>query len=139
MKISGNRPIQSSSVRRGGPANKSAGVGFASNLSGGTAAPAVASSGDAGAVNALLSVQEVGDQGSEDRRRSVRRGEEILDSLDELRLGLLTGTFPAEKLDHLLETVRRQHERVLDPRLRDVLREIEVRASVELAKLDRIS
>ncbi len=83
--------------------------------------PGAVSTGDVGAVNALLLVQEVGDHGPESRRRSVRRAEEILDSLDDLRFGLLTGTFPSEKLDHLLETVRRQLENVLDPRMCDVL------------------
>lgn len=138
MKITGNRPLKSSPARRRSQADKPTGTRFASNLAGGSSVSSTAPAGDAGAINALLSVQEVGDNGADERRRSVRRGEEILDRLDELRLGLLTGTFPSEKLDHLLETVRRQHERILDPRLREVLREIELRASVELAKLDRL-
>jgi hypothetical protein len=91
-----------------------------------------------GAVNALLTVQEIGDPSAAERRRSLLHGHDVLDRLDELRHGLLAGTFPAGKLDELLRVVRIQHERAVDPQLRDVLREIELRASVELAKLGRL-
>lgn len=92
---------------------------------------------DLGGVSNLLSIQEVADPTAE-RRRAVRRGEDMLERLDELRHGLLMGSFPSEKLDSLLVLVRRHHDRVIDPRLREVLREIEVRAAVELAKLGRL-
>lgn len=88
----------------------------------------------AGAVSALLSVQEIGDF-SDERRRAVRHGEDILERLDELRHGLLIGAFPKDKLDQLLAVVRRQHDRMNDPQLKEVLEEIELRAMVELAKL----
>ena len=44
----------------------------------------------------------------------------------------------SDKLDDLLRVMRIQHDRAVDPQLRDVLREIELRASVELAKLRRL-
>lgn len=86
------------------------------------------------AVNALLMVQEVGDTG-EQKRRAIQRGEDILERLDDLRHGLLVGAFPKEKLNHLLKTIRRQHEQFRDPKLQEILQEIELRAMVELAKL----
>jgi hypothetical protein len=89
-------------------------------------------------VSTLLTVQEVGDP-LEGRRRAVRRGEDLLDRLDELHMGLLAGTFPAERLDQLLATVRRRRESVADPGLSEILADIELRASVELAKLGRLS
>ena len=88
-------------------------------------------------VNALvsiLSVQEVGDYSAGDRQ-ARQHGENLLNRLDELRLGLLSGTIALDRLDKILELVQRQHEATVDPKLREVLREIEVRALVELVKL----
>lgn len=138
MKISGNRPIQSSLVRRKDRAANKTGPGFAGALQDEVPVHSVVAAGDTGAVNALLSVQEVGDPVSDRRRRSLLQGHDVLDRLDELRHGLLAGTFPADKLDDLLRVVRIQHDHAVDPQLRDVLQEIEVRASVELAKLGRL-
>ena len=61
------------------------------------------------------------------------------DRLEELRLGLLSGTIAADRLDRILELVQRERDSAVDPKLQEVLCEIEVRASVELAKLDRLA
>lgn len=91
-----------------------------------------------GAVDALLMAQSVGDATDrEQRRRLVRRGEEILDRLEDLRHGLLLGTVPKEKLVDLAHMVRSQREGCGDPRLAALLDEIELRAEVEIAKLSR--
>jgi hypothetical protein len=136
MKISGSRPVQSSPVRRKDQATKNTGSGFASALRDNVPVQGAGPAGDVSPVSALLTVQEVGD--ADGRRRSLLHGHDVLDRLDELRHGLLAGTFPSGKLDELLRVVRIQHERAVDPQLRDVLREIELRASVELAKLRRL-
>ena len=138
MKISGSRPIQSSPVRRKDQATKNTGSGFASALRDNVPVQGAGPAGDVSPVSALLTVQEVGDPDADGRRRSLLHGHDVLDRLDELRHGLLAGTFPSGKLDQLLRVVRIQHERAVDPQLRDVLREIELRASVELAKLGRL-
>jgi hypothetical protein len=87
-------------------------------------------------VSTLLSAQEVGNP-LEERRQAIARGEDLLDHLDALRHGLLIGAFPPEKLDNLLNLVRQQQSRVTDPRLSEILGDIEVRAAVELAKLGK--
>ena len=66
-----------------------------------------------------------------------RRAEEILDRLDEIRQGLLAGSIPAAGLDRLVTVIRTQKAGVSDPRLAEILDEIDLRAQVELAKLDR--
>lgn len=138
MKITGTGSLQSSApIRRKGSVDRSGGTNFASELSDDSPAHGASPVGDVGGVNTLLTIQEVVDPLAE-RKRAVRHGQDMLERLDELRHGLLTGSFPADKLDSLLATVRRQHDRVADPRLREVLREIEVRAAVELAKLGRM-
>jgi len=59
----------------------------------------------------------------------------MLDRLDDIRLGLLTGTVSKERLSELSRLARVRRAEVDDPRLVEVLDEIELRAEVELAKL----
>ena len=59
----------------------------------------------------------------------------MLDLLDDVRLGLLEGTIPASRLIALADTVRGKRDEVSDPRLAEVLDEIELRAAVEAAKV----
>ena len=91
-------------------------------------------------VDTLLALQSVGDVNErEARKRMIRRGEEILDQLEELRHGLLIGNMSAEKLEGLAKTVRTSREDCVDPRLGSILDEIELRAEVELAKMGRFN
>jgi hypothetical protein len=103
----------------------------------GTAAP-VERSAAAGVVDALFAIQSVEEPlEREARKRLVRRGEDILDRLEEIRHGLLIGSVPKDKLAALAQLVRSRREGCGDPRLAAVLDEIELRAEVELAKLSR--
>ncbi len=89
-------------------------------------------------VEAILATQMVDpDGGARSRERQARRGEEILDRLDGVRLGLLAGAVPKEDLADLARMVRSKREEGIDPRLSAILDEIELRAEVELAKLRR--
>jgi hypothetical protein len=85
------------------------------------------------ALNGLLALQEVDDAGARSSR-GKRRGIQILDMLEELRLGLLAGGIPRGKLLDLTRVVQAQRDRVDDPRLMQILDEIDLRAQVELAK-----
>ncbi len=111
--------------------------GFASELE--REAPAAASVGAGaglGQVDALLALQEVPDSPAGDAG-AKRRGEELLDELERLRLGLLAGALPREALDRLTRLVAERRGEIDDPRLAAVIDEIELRAAVELAKLER--
>ena len=89
-------------------------------------------------VDSLLAIQSVGDATDrESRRRLIRRGEELLDRLEDLRHGLLMGSVPVDKLVAMAQTVRARRENCADPQLAALLDEIELRAEVELAKLSR--
>ncbi len=90
------------------------------------------------AVDGLLSIQEVPDS-TDGTRRAFKRGEEMLDMLDDIKLGLLVGVIPMPKLRELLVTVENRRDEVSDPELGKILDEIELRARVELAKLGKIA
>lgn len=60
----------------------------------------------------------------------------MLDQLEEIRVGLLTGAIPRDRLEALDRLVQENRGQVVDPRLGEILDEIELRARVELAKLD---
>ena len=81
----------------------------------------------------MLSLQEVPD--ALDRRtRARRRGEQLLDVLDRVRLALLAGALAPHQLADLAQLVRSRRDAVDDPRLAEILDEIDLRAAVELAK-----
>jgi hypothetical protein len=91
-----------------------------------------------GGIDALLAVQASGDAlEQENRRRMIKRGDDLLDMLEEIRHGLLMGSIPKDSLVTLAQMVRSRRDTVTDPRLAGVLDEIELRAEVELAKLSR--
>jgi hypothetical protein len=100
----------------------------AAKTSGPTAATSLAT------MDAILALQGEGDQG-ERRRRSLKRGHDVLDALDRLKAGLLAGRIAVDDLKGLVARLADRPERTGDPGLDDVLAHIELRARVELAKL----
>jgi hypothetical protein len=86
-------------------------------------------------VDALLAAQSVDATGEEGRRQARQRGEDILNRLDDLRHGLLAGTLSRSQLLSLRNIVRSRRGTVMDPKLSELLDEIELRAEVEIAKL----
>ncbi len=98
------------------------------------AGPAVLTS-----LNAVLAAQQLDavEPVGERRRRAIRRGERLLDLLDELRRGLLDGHVPAGLCARLRRLLEERVEGLEDPELARVLAEVELRAAVEAAKLER--
>jgi hypothetical protein len=143
MKVSGTG---SSSAASGGArrVDKSAGNGGAfkqmlvDNVDAAAGPQAAEAPAQLAGIDALLLVQAVDDSTERQaRKRLLRRGEDILDKLEEIRHGLLLGTLPKEKLADLAQMVRSRREACQDPRLAALLDEIELRAEVEIAKLSR--
>lgn len=75
-------------------------------------------SGVAG-VDGIFAAQTVGDQKSgpnyEERKRRAKRGQDLLDRLENLRRGLLAGAIPKESLADLARAVREKREAGADP------------------------
>ena len=90
------------------------------------------------AADSLLAVQEASDSTEERSRGLARRyGDHILDGLEDIQHGLLEGAVPKEKMADLARAVRAKRQRIDDPRLKEIIDEIELRAEVEIAKLTR--
>ena len=91
-------------------------------------------------VNSVLAVQEVSEEPERGARKQLTGwGEDILDCLDEIRHGLLIGAIPKDRLSNLARTLKERRANVSDPRLIEIIYEIEIRAEVELAKLAKIT
>ena len=89
-----------------------------------------------GALDALLSLQEADSGTSEEATKKARkRASDLLDHLDQVRVGLLTGELPKSTLQQLAQTITTHRDQVVDPKLAEILDEIDLRAQVELAKL----
>ncbi len=136
MKIDPTAPQRPASVRRAGAAGGARPGAFAKALTENGPAASLSGGGPIGALNAMLSLQEVPDA-LDARGRARRRGEQVLDLLDRIRLGMLAGTLSEAELANLSRLVRARRDAVDDPRLAEILGEIELRAEVELAKFAR--
>jgi hypothetical protein len=86
-----------------------------------------------GGIDALIALQGIEDP-LERRRRAVKHGTRALDALDELKLGLLSGTLDQATMLRLKAVAADLKDSSGDPRLDQVLSEIDLRVAVELAK-----
>jgi len=141
---SGSTSSTSSSRRTGKTGSKGAFDRELRDVLGPSEAAVVDSVAPLGGVETLLAIQSVdgagdGTTGRDARRRAAQRGEKILDQLEEVRRDLLLGVIPRDRLVRLAQMLGEQREDAGDPRLAALLDEIELRAHVELAKLDRQS
>lgn len=137
MKVNGTSGVGAAGAA--GRAKPTGGEGFKLPSMGGAApaaqvAPTTAMSGVMG-VDALLALQDVGGP-LERRKRAMNRAGRILDVLDEVKIGLLSGEVTTHNLQRLQQAIRDQREGTEDERLESLLDEIEVRAAVEMAKLE---
>lgn len=99
-----------------------------------TNAPATAA--PLAALSSLLAVQEAPDALS-GKKQGLLHGHTLLDELRELQIGLVQGWVPEGSLRSIASMLDRPRPLIDDPDLNQVLDDIELRAAVELAKLDR--
>jgi hypothetical protein len=138
MKINGPSNTQQAGAARG-PGRAASGSGFSLSVDeADEAAEAQRMAGLEGVmtVSALLALQGIEDPLTR-RKRAMGRASRILDMLDDLKVAMLEGAASPATLDNLAKAVREERAATDDPRLEDVLNEIETRAAVELAKLGR--
>jgi hypothetical protein len=99
-------------------------------------AAGVGAAGGIGSIDSMLALQSMSEEESR-RKAAVKHGESMLDSLESLRASLLAGRIPPEVLRELGSRLARQRAEALDPKLIEILDDIELRVAVEKAKLEQ--
>ena len=85
--------------------------------------------------DAIFAAQMVNGEEREKRRQMLRRGDTLLEKLEEIRDGLLLGYISKDKLIEISRYVRETKINTADEKLAELIGEIELRVEVELAKL----
>ncbi len=136
-KIDGTGPIRTpTTVRRVAKTGAVGGSSFSKQLEETSEADSLSATQGANAlgnVAGVIGLQEVDDALTRAAKGKMR-AEDILAKLDDLRLDLLAGAVSRDKLLQLTHLVASRRHEVTDPRLGEVLDEIDLRAQVELAK-----
>lgn len=88
------------------------------------------------ALSNFLAIQETSDQASE-HRRAVLQGDTLLDELTDLQVGLVQGWVSEETLTRVSNLLSRPRPNIDDQVISQALNDIELRAAVELAKLEQ--
>jgi hypothetical protein len=132
MKVESGRSVGAAGAKRAGGAAAS---GFAPETEAPERAQAVTGVGGVTALDAVIALQAE-EQPAQRRARQARRGGAVLDALEELEKGLVQGVAPGA-LRAELERLQRGREVTGDDGLDEVMREIDTRLAVEVAKLDR--
>ena len=134
MKIDGSGSIRPTQSRARRPSRAVTDGAFSSQIAVEPHSAGVGSVAPGNAVDGLLALQEVPDA-ADGRSKGLARGADLLDRLDEIRHALLRGAISRERLAELHRHVQAKKTVVDDARLGAILDEIDLRASVELAKL----
>jgi hypothetical protein len=136
MEIKSTSRVESSAIRRK-TAAASSGGNFQVSENSEPHAQIVSGPGPIAALDSILALQDMGDP-VDGRSKGMAHGEQLLEILDSVRDGLLAGGIPRATLNRLAVAVTRRHDVFADPKLQDVLDQIELRAHVELAKLEQL-
>ncbi|WP_373086658.1 flagellar assembly protein FliX [Sneathiella sp.] len=135
MKVGGSGRASPASGTKGKKASSKSGERFSvsDETVDSVAAGNVASGSPISSIDALMALQGVDDE-SGGNKKALTKGQDLLEKLDAIRHGLLTGDLSARKLLQLQETLAAYKISGADPKLAEIVRDIEVRAAVELAK-----
>ena len=135
MKIESGRPVTGA-----GGAKKSGGAtaapGFSPSVEAPQSAAPASRTAPLTALDSIIALQ-TDEPPARRRARQAKRGADALDALERLEQGLVNGRAPAAlkvELERLIHSGELTGEAGLD----DVLREIDTRLAVELAKLERV-
>lgn len=140
MKVNGSRGVASPGVAKAGRARRAPQEAFELEAAPAVERGPVAVSGanTLAAAESIIAIQGA-DDGAHRRRKAVYRAEELLDLLNEIKVGLLEGAVPSGRLNALVQVITSKRGEVSDPNLSNILNEIDLRARVELAKLGHIT
>ena len=138
MRIEG--PRAADTVKKSGKARKAGESGgvFGSFLEADAEGAAeTASAPMAAGIGSLLAAQSVEDPvEKKSKKRMYERAERVLDGLEDVHKGLLGGTLSTVQMERMANTLAERREKIMDPRLAAILDEVDLRAQVELAKME---
>ena len=87
-------------------------------------------------LDVLLAVQGTDDPATRaSKGRMLARSSALIDTLDDIRTGMLTGTLTVGHLIDVADVVASHREKIHDPELTGLMDEIDLRAQVEIAKM----
>ena len=87
-------------------------------------------------AGAIFATQMVDDEEEKQiRKKLVKKANNILDNLEEIRQEIIFGVVSKEKLIEISRLVKQKDINTKDEKLKEILEEIELRVEVELAKL----
>jgi hypothetical protein len=138
MKVTGYGSIKSAGTRKAASATGAGNFAdvLAASEAGSAAQPApVSDTAAASALTNLLALQEISEADIQ-RKKLVSQGKNMLDVLEQLRRQLLIGTLPPHVLRDLSRQLSIQKQMTADPKLNEIIEDIELRAAVELAKFE---
>ena len=84
-------------------------------------------------IDSLLSVQEIDSNFA--MEREIEHGNNLLDSLEDIRMGLLNGSFSPSQVQNLINNLQHRRNDDIDDELKEIIDEIELRAEIELTKI----
>ncbi|GJM03306.1 MAG: flagellar assembly protein FliX [Rhodomicrobium sp.] len=135
MRIEGPRQVGKAGKKSKNDKNGASGARF--TLESGPSTGGLSGTNAAQSINnigTLLAAQEV-DQRSDTVEKTVKRGNDMLDILDQMKLGILSGRVSPQNLQKLRRLSGEKPLLEGHEGLSKVMQSIELRAEVELAKL----
>lgn len=137
MRISNTPPVKpTDKTKKKSSSSSASDVDFSGFLGGTDGTHGTQQAQGAQGINSFLFMQEVSDE-EVSRQKGLQQGKSAIQALEQLHRDLLLGRIPEATLRKLEDTVAKKRESFTDPRLSALLDEIELRAAVELAKLER--
>lgn len=136
MEIKGPGRVETASVRRKTSKGASS-SGFSVSDTTEGQGQIVSAAGPIAALDSILMLQGL-DDSTQGRSKGLAHGEHLLNLLDCVRDGLLAGGIPRAILSKLAAAVTSRSNGFADPKLQDLLDQIELRANVELAKYEAL-
>lgn len=98
----------------------------------------ISGTGNIAVADAIFATQMVGNEEEREmRRKMVKRGQQLIEKLEEIRDSLLAGHISKERLIDISRMVKERSINASDERLNEIMAEIELRVEVELAKLTK--
>lgn len=136
MKVEGPKKSQSASSSKKSSASGADGVDFSQYIKSGQETSAVSTARAITNVDSLLSVQAAEDPTERAARGRMReRSDKIIEGLEKIRVAMLTGDLTVGHMIDIADVVASHREKIQDPKLTDIMDEIDLRAQVELAKM----